>query len=83
MNPSSRWFVNQWDRDRLAKYDRVVGIWVNEVDGSVLGEDGWEDIFKAHVQSMQRDVPIDATGVSFDDILNDVIGIDNVRIVSK
>jgi len=85
MVPVSRWFVNQWDKDRLEKCDRsLIGIWVNEDgDGSLTGEEGWEDVFQAQQACIQREIPPDAKGLTFDEIIDEIIGRDNVGIVSQ
>ena len=91
MIPSSRWFVNQWSSERLAKYpSKLVGIWVNDDDGSIVGEEGWEEIFKIHQAKMQAEIPTTddddddgVEGLSFDEILDTIIGKGNIRIVSK
>jgi hypothetical protein len=81
---ASRWYPNQWDKDRLSKYDdddKLIGIWVQEEDGSIVGEDGWEDVFKAQIESMEREIPEGAEGQTFDQII-DSVGRDNIKIVS-
>lgn len=80
--PSSRWFTNQWDPERLAKYDKLVEIWVDVDSGSIVGDEGWEEVFRAHQESMSRDIPSGAKGMSFDEIL-DQIGKDTMIIVSQ
>jgi hypothetical protein len=80
---ASRWFPNQWDKERLSKYDddKLIGIWVQEEDGLMVGEDGWEDVFKAQIESMTREIPEGAEGETFDQIV-DSVGQDNITIVS-
>jgi hypothetical protein len=80
LTPSSRWFSNQWDQERLSKLDKLPGIWVQK-DGSLTGEDGWEDILEAHKASMEREIPPGAEGETFDEIV-DSIGRDKIKIVS-
>jgi hypothetical protein len=79
--PSSRWHSNQWDKERLSKYEPLVGIWVQEEDGSLVGEDGWEDVFKVHIEKMQREIPDCAEGETFDEII-DSIGRNKIIIAS-
>lgn len=78
---SSRWFSNQWDPKRLEALQPLVGIWVNESDGSIVGEEGWEPIFASHMESTQQPISDSAAGESFDDIV-DQIGRESVIIVS-
>jgi hypothetical protein len=82
MIPSSRWFTDQWDKKRLARYPKLIGIWVDDY-GSIVGEEGWEDVFKMHQMKLEQEIPHDAKGLSFDEILDTAIGKDNIRIVSK
>lgn len=80
LQPSSRWFANQWDKKRLEPYDKLVGIWVNEDDGSITGEDGYEQVLEDHMVCMNREIsPSDALiGETFEELL-DTIG--NIRII--
>lgn len=78
---SSRWFSNQWEPEVLNQFPKLVGIWVNEEDGSIQGETGWEEVFQEQVECMQREIQQDATGESFENIL-DAIGRDNIVIVN-
>lgn len=71
IKPRARFFTNQWSKERLSKYKPLVGIWVDE-SGSITGEEGWEDTFKDQVESMQRAIPTDANGVSFQDIWDEI-----------
>ena len=80
MASSSRWFSNQWDKDRLSKLDYIPGIWVNEKDGSLSGDQGWEPIFEAHKAAMESDISQGAEGESFEEII-DSIGRDKIKIV--
>ena len=82
--PYARFFANQWNKERLSKYEPMIAIWVDEsADGSIVGEEGWEELFNAHIESINRDIPDDAVGISFEEILDDVIGQDNIIIVSE
>lgn len=65
---SSRWFSNQWDPERLAKYPKLVGIWVQS-DGSIQGETGWELVFEKQLECIQRDIKQGTEGESFDEIV--------------
>jgi len=80
--PYARFFTNQWDGDRLSKYKPMIGIWVDESTGEITGEEGWKPLFQNHLENIQREITPGATGVSFDDIL-DEIGRDNVIILSN
>jgi hypothetical protein len=88
MKPSSRWFSNQWTPERLARFQPLVGMWqvVNEEDGggggSITGDDGFEEVLKAQLESMQREIPKGAMGLSFDEILAG-IGRDKILVVSE
>lgn len=82
LRPSSRWFSNQWGSERLSKLDYVIGIWVNEKDGSLVGEDGWEKVLAVHMTAMQSDIRPHATGETFEQIIES-IGVDNIKIVSN
>lgn len=79
---SSRWFSNQWQPELLNKIPKLVGIWVNQEDGSIQGEPGWEEVFQIQVECMQREIRHDATGESFDDVL-DAIGRDKIIVVNN
>ena len=87
MEPSSRWFSNQWDEERLSKCSRqLVGIWVNEDDGTLVGDDGYEDVLKAHLACMERPIKQEdgdtrGQSMSFNDIV-DKIGRDRVKIMN-
>ena len=82
LEPSSRWFSNQWPKERLAKCSRrLVGIWVNEEDGSLVGEPGFEDVLNNHLASIERPIQEGTEGVSFDEIITS-IGKDKVQIIS-
>jgi hypothetical protein len=70
--PTSRWFANQWERERLERYEPLVGIWVDE-NGTVTGDEGWEKIFQEHVEVMQREIPKEAIGISFDEIVQGIV----------
>ena len=67
----ARFFANQWSKDRLSKYSSLTGIWVDD-SGSITGEDGWEDIFKAQVDAMQRPISDSAEGISFEEIWHEI-----------
>ena len=81
--PNSRWFANQWDPERLSKLQPLVAIWVNEDDGSLTGEDGWEEIYRAMKASMEKEIPDDAEGETFDGIVNSICSRDKIKIVSE
>jgi hypothetical protein len=49
----------------------MVGIWINEA-GSITVENGWEEIFKNQVENMQRAIPDDAVGISFEELWNEL-----------
>jgi hypothetical protein len=82
LDPASRWFSNQWDSERLSKLKPVTGIWVNEKDGSLVGEDGWEKVLEAHMTAMQSDILPGVEGDTFDQLIESV-GVDNIKIVSS
>ena len=82
LEPSSRWFSNQWSKERLSKCRPLVGIWVNEEDGSLVGEEGFEDVLKMHLASMGRPIKQGAEGITFDEIIAS-IGKDKIQIMSK
>lgn len=65
--PSSRWFSNQWPT-AINPLQPLVGIWVGE-DGNLIGEDGWEAVFEAHMQVMNAPTPSTAKGETFDQLL--------------
>lgn len=73
---TSRWFTNQWDSKLLSKFPPLVGIWVDESDGTLLGEDGWEQVFEKMKDDMERDIPQieDSSYQTFDEILVDYCG---------
>ena len=80
---SSRWFSNQWEPERLAKYPHLVGIWVREEDGSITGDPGWETVFAQQLECMQREIAENAPGETFDAIVDGSIGRDTIVIVSE
>ena len=82
IQPYARFFSNQWSPDRIQKCERkLIGIWVDESTGEIVGEDGYKDLFEAHIESISRPVSPDAVGVKFDDIM-EKLGKDNIIIVS-
>jgi hypothetical protein len=58
IEPSSRWFVNQWSDTQRAKLKPLMGIWV-DAEGNLDGEDGWKSVFEEHFAAMNA--PIDIT----------------------
>lgn len=78
---SSRWFSNQWETERLAQYPPLVGIWVREGDGSITGEQGWEEVFAKHMEGLQREIAEDAPGETFDAIVDSILGRDNSKVI--
>lgn len=93
--PSSRWFSNQWDEQRMKRIKEndpynLIGIWVNESDGKLDGEDGWQTVLKKHMECIQRPIVDDdddddneVKGKSFDEIIDQYIGRNNIIIVSE
>jgi len=80
--PTSRWFANQWDPERLARFDPLPALWVVADDDMALtGVEGWEAVYEAQTASMERDIPQGATGETFDDLVHS-LG-DNVLIASE
>jgi hypothetical protein len=79
---SSRWFSNQWRPEHLAQHPPLIGIWVNELDNSITGDKGWEPVFKTHLDSMNRAIPTDAEGETFDQII-DSIGKEKLAVISE
>ena len=69
--PNSRWFANQWDSERLSKLNPLVAIWVQE-DGSLTGEDGWEVIYQDMKANMEREIPENAEGETFDELVESI-----------
>lgn len=70
----SRWFANQWDSNILSKFPPKIGIWLNEADGSLVGDDGWEQVFAKMKAEMERKLPEDDSYQTFDDILREYCG---------
>ncbi len=79
---SSRWFSNQWEPERLARYSSLVGIWVDESDGSIHGDTGWEEVLEKHMECMHREIQQDSQGETFDKLL-DSIGRDKIVVVNN
>jgi hypothetical protein len=73
--PSSRWFTNQWNPERLAPHKYYVGIWAKD-DGSLEGDDGWEEVFAAQIAAMERDISPNAKGKTFDELVDWIGGTD-------
>eukprot|EP00984_Skeletonema_dohrnii_P024313 scaffold13427_cov78-Skeletonema_dohrnii-CCMP3373.AAC.1 len=82
IKPYARFFSNQWSPERIQKCKRkLIGIWVDESTGEIVGEEGYKDLFEAHIESISRPLPTDTVGLKFDDIL-EKLGRDNIIIVS-
>lgn len=79
--PYARFFTNQWSKEKLSQYKPMIGIWVDESTGDIVGEDGYKELFQAHIESVQRGIPNDAVGITFDDILKDIVGLDNIIVI--
>ena len=54
---------------------------MDESTGEIVGEEGYKDLFEAHIESISRPLPSDAVGIKFDDII-EKLGKDNIMIVS-
>jgi hypothetical protein len=80
MESSTRWFSNQWGPERLSKCQQLIGIWVKD-DGTIAGEEGFEDVLKAHLASTERPISKGAEGESLQEIVAS-IGTDTIRIMS-
>jgi hypothetical protein len=76
--PSSRWFSNQWSREKKESLPPLVGIWVGE-DGNWMGDDGWEPVLEKHMEAMNAPLPPNADGETFDQVLG---SLDPPRIFS-
>jgi hypothetical protein len=83
IQPYARFFSNQWSPERIQKCERkLIGIWVDETTGEIVGEKGYKELFEAHIESVSRPIPSDAVGATFDDIL-EKLGRENIVIVSS
>lgn len=75
---TSRWFINQWDSSILSKFPPLIGIWMNEHDDKLVGDDGWEQVFCKMKANMEREIPENALHddlyQTFDDLLRDSCG---------
>jgi hypothetical protein len=81
IEPSSRWWVNQWSEERRAKLMPLVGIWVDK-DGNLAGETGWKHVFDKQFAAMNAPIATDGvgSGESFDQVLQSA---GPVQIVSR
>ncbi|CAB9506922.1 expressed unknown protein [Seminavis robusta] len=79
IQPSSRWFVNQWTDARRATLEPLMGIWVDS-EGNLDGEKGWEAVFENHLAAMNAPILKDAVGETFDEILQ---SLGRIEIVSE
>ena len=71
---TSRWFTNQWDPNLVSKFPPLLGIWVHD-DGSLLGQEGWEQVYAKMKADMERELPENADGYqTFDHILRHYCG---------
>lgn len=86
IEPSSRWFINQWSDEQRAKLlqrKSMVDIWF-DADGTMNGSTGWNTTFERHVAAMNAPIELGyaaKTGETFDQILQSCNG--TVVVVSE
>ena len=82
IKPYARFFSNQWSQERIQQCERkLIGIWVDENTGDITGEEGYKELFEAHIEKINRPIPDDAVGITFEAIVEQ-LGKNNVVIVS-
>jgi hypothetical protein len=80
-NKSLRWFVRDWDPDKLSVLPKMTTMWIQE-DGTPMGDcDGWEAIFQGDVASLQAPILEGTEGESFDELVESLGGSDSITIV--
>lgn len=61
--------------------NKLTGIWVNPQTWSLTGDPGWEAVFEKQKACLDRPIPQDVIGETFDDTVES-IGRNNILIVS-